>query len=187
MHNLSGRFFFLARVVDLAEGGKRREKRLMQRGAVECLGVCVRARVGCVTSCLPRTNVHTTTSPSVREMKVETKEIKEKKKIELSKRVIIYKSNLTGCFTTLPLLVVYELSGVVLISGSWVSELLISSSVLTGELSVASGCQDTEDSRISTRFRRTCDPFSRSTSIDRCGRTWVTFPASHLDVSGLRT
>ena len=32
----------------------------MQRGAVECLGACVRACVGCVTSCLPRTNVHTT-------------------------------------------------------------------------------------------------------------------------------
>ena len=33
----------------------------MQRGAVECLGACVRAHVGCVTSRLPRTNVHTTT------------------------------------------------------------------------------------------------------------------------------
>ena len=33
----------------------------MQRGAVERLGACARARVGCVTSCLPRTNIHTTT------------------------------------------------------------------------------------------------------------------------------
>ena len=127
----------------------------MQRGAVECLGACMRARVGCVTSCLPRTNVHTTTSPSVREMKVETKEEKKRKKIELSKRIIIDKSNLTGCFTSLPLLVVYELSGVVLVSGSWVGELSVFSIVLTGELTVASGCLDTEDSRISTRFRRT--------------------------------
>ena len=55
-------------------------------------------------------------------------EIKNKK-IELSKRVIISKSNLTGCFTTLPVLVVYELSDVVLISGSWVGELLVSSHV----------------------------------------------------------
>ena len=71
----------------------------------------------------------------------------------------------------------YELSGVVLVSGSWVGELSVSlsvltgeltvasgcmdtedslsvsSSVLTGELTVASGCLDTEDSRISTRFR----------------------------------
>ena len=60
----------------------------MQHGAVESLGACVRAHVGCVTSRLPRTNVHTTTSPSVREMKIETKE-KKKKKIELSKRIII--------------------------------------------------------------------------------------------------
>ena len=51
----------------------------MQRGAVECLGACMRARVGCVTSCLPRANVHTTTSPSVREMKIETKENRERK------------------------------------------------------------------------------------------------------------
>ena len=46
----------------LAEGGRRREKRLMQRGAVECLGACVRVRVGCVMSCLPRTNVLNTTA-----------------------------------------------------------------------------------------------------------------------------
>ena len=34
----------------------------MQCGAAECLGACVRA--GCVTSCLPRTNVHNTTHSS---------------------------------------------------------------------------------------------------------------------------
>ena len=158
----------------------------MQRGAGDCLAACVRAHVGCMTSCLPRTNVHTTTSPSVREMKIETKG-KTRRRLGYQRESSFYKSNLTGCFTTLPLLVVYKLSGVVLVSGSWVGELSVSSSVLTGELTVASGCMDTEDSRISTRFRRTCDPFSRSTSIDRCGRTSVTFPASHLDVSGLRT
>ena len=52
----------------------------MQRGAVECLGACAHACVGCVTSCLPRPNIHTTTSASVREMKVETKEIKKRRR-----------------------------------------------------------------------------------------------------------
>ena len=50
------------------EGRKKREK-LMQRGAVECGGACVRACVGCATSCLSLMNVHTTTTPSVREKK----------------------------------------------------------------------------------------------------------------------
>ena len=48
------------------QGRKEREKRLMQCGAVACLGACVRACVGCVTSCLSRINVHTMTVVSAR-------------------------------------------------------------------------------------------------------------------------
>ena len=71
----------------------------------------------------------------------------------------MYKSNFTGCFTTPPLLGVYEMSSlccyVVLISGSWTGELSAVSCVFTGELAVASGSRHTADSQISIRFDQT--------------------------------